>query len=85
MNSIVNSIILDLIEILKDNCPHSLKNTNNFSLLYGGNCLLYNLHCYYDVDSCEYKLCKSCREILDFNINKSVFFKYITRINNINI
>ena len=71
-------IIIDiLIDTLKDHCPHSLRNENNFSNLYKPFFSHYNLYCHYDVNDTEYKLCKSCREIIDININKSIFFKYM--------
>lgn len=54
------------IDTLQDNCPHNL----NFPH--------HNLYCHYDVNNQENILCKSCREIIDINCNKSIFFKYMS-------
>jgi len=75
----INIIIDILIETLKDFCPHSLKNQNNYSNLYNINFPHHKLYCHYDVNEQENRLCNSCREIIDININKSVFYKYIKR------
>ena len=80
----IDKFIDILIEILNDCCSHSLKKENNFSNLYDPEFPHYKLYCFYDVNDGEHKLCKSCREIIDFNINKSVFFRYIKNLDNIN-
>ena len=74
----MNIIIDVLIDTLQDNCPHSLKNENNFSNLQNLNFPHHDIYCHYDVNNQEYVLCKSCREIIDININKSIFFKYMS-------
>ena len=74
-----NKIIDILIEILTDNCPHSLKKENNYFNLYSSSFNLYNLYCHYDVNNQEYVLCKSCTEIIDMNCNKSLFFQYMKK------
>jgi hypothetical protein len=79
----MSNIIIDiLIEILNDYCSHSLKNENNFYNLYDLNFPHYKLYCHLDINDGEYKLCNSCREIIDININKSVFFRYIKNLDN---
>jgi hypothetical protein len=75
----MNIIIDILIDTLKDHCPHSLKNENNFSNLYNINYPHYKLYCFYDVNNQENVLCNTCREIIDININKSIFFKYMKK------
>ena len=78
----MNIIIDILIDTLKDNCPHSLKNENNFCNLYKPFFPHYNLYCHYDVNNQEYVLCKSCTEIIDINCNKSIFYKYMKKLDN---
>ena len=79
----MENIISDLIEILKDRCPYSLINKNNYFNLYNTKFLMHELYCHYDHTDCTEKLCNSCREIIDLNLNKSVFIKYIKRIENL--
>ena len=55
----MNIIIDILIDTLKDHCPHSLKNENNFSNLYNTHFPHYKLYCFYDINNQEYVLCNT--------------------------
>jgi len=82
MSTLVKIIDI-LIEMLKEHCPHSLKNEYNYKNLYNEHLYIYDVYCHIEINDKNIKeniLCNSCREIIDINLSKSILIKALLLI-----